>query len=286
MACIAQVQPRQLLEEERLADNRPIGIFDSGVGGLTVLRAFQEQLPQESTIYLGDLARCPYGPRPQTEVRHFATQIADYLALCDIKLLVVACNTATAAAYHHLRARYSFPVLGVVDPGAAAAVRLSMSGRIGVIATDGTVASGAYRDAVLERLPSAHVEERSASWLVPLIERGALARLTVARELAPTLNELRESGIDTLILGCTHFPLVRDIFEAEIGPAVSVVDSAVTTASEADILLSALGAHAIGDPTHRLLVTGPAEAFSERAQAMFRTSPRIETVEFLADYVT
>jgi glutamate racemase len=269
-----------------LADNRPIGIFDSGVGGLTVLRALHHRLPQESTIYLGDLARCPYGPRPQHEVRHFATQIADHLALCDIKLLVIACNTATAAAYQALRDRYSFPVLGVVDPGASAAVRLTTSGRIGVIATDGTVASGAYRDAVLERLPTAHVEQRSASWLVPLIERGALARATVARELGAALTELRASKIDTLILGCTHFPLVRDIFEAEIGPSVSVVDSAVTTASEADAVLSTLGAHADTNPTHRLLVTGSAEAFSERAQAMFRASPRIETVEFLPDYVS
>src|SRR5947209_11093135 len=112
-------QPRR--EGEILADNRPIGIFDSGVGGLTVLRALHEQLPRESTIYLGDLARCPYGRRPQSEVRHFATQIADYLALSDIKLLVIACNTATAAAYRQLRDRYPFPVMGVVDPGAAAA---------------------------------------------------------------------------------------------------------------------------------------------------------------------
>jgi glutamate racemase len=269
-----------------LADNRPIGVFDSGVGGLTVLRALHEQLPEESTIYLGDLARCPYGPRQQWQVRQFAEQIADYLAADYIKLLIVACNTATAAAYHHLRGRYPFPVLGVIDPGAASAVRLTKSGRIGVIATDGTVASGAYRNAVLERLPSAEVVERSASWLVPLIERGSLARMMVARELAPTLAEMRELDIDTLILGCTHFPLVRDIFEAEIGPKVTVVDSAVTTASEAQDLLDALDAHATGEPTHRLLVTGPAEAFAERSQAMFRASPQIETVELLPHYVS
>jgi glutamate racemase len=269
-----------------LADNRPIGVFDSGVGGLTVLRALHEQLPQESTIYLGDLARCPYGPRPQWQVRQFAEQIADYLAAADIKLLVVACNTATAAAYQQLRGRYGFPVLGVIDPGAASAVRLTKTGRIGVIATDGTVASGAYRNAVLERLPFAEVVERSASWLVPLIERGSLARGTIARELAPTLAEMQASGIDTLILGCTHFPLVRDIFQAEIGESITVVDSAVTTASEARDLLAALDVHAIGEPTHRLLVTGPAEAFAERAQAMFRASPQIETVEFLPHYVS
>jgi glutamate racemase len=269
-----------------LADNRAIGVFDSGVGGLTVLSALHEQLPEESTIYLGDLARCPYGPRAQREVRHFAEQIADYLAAADIKLLVVACNTATAAAYHHLRGRYRFPVLGVIDPGAAAAVRLTNTGRIGVIATDGTVASGAYRNAVLERLPSAHVVERSASWLVPLIERGSLARSSVARELAPTMAEMRDLEIDTLILGCTHFPLVRDIFEAEVGPSVTVVDSAITAASEAQALLAALDAHATAEPTHRLLVTGPAEAFAERAQAMFRASPEIEPVEFLPYYVS
>lgn len=269
-----------------MADNRPIGVFDSGVGGLTVLRALHEQLPQESTIYLGDLARCPYGPRPQWEVRRFAEQIADYLVAADIKLLVVACNTATAAAYHYLRDRFSIPVLGVIDPGAASAVRLTKNGRIGVIATDGTVASGAYRHAVLERMPSAHVVERSASWLVPLIERGSLARLVVARELAPTLAAMQELDIDTLILGCTHFPLVRDIFEAEIGRKVTVVDSAVTTASEAQTLLEALNMRASGEPAHRLLVTGPAEAFAERAQAMFRTSPQIETVEFLPHYVS
>lgn len=273
-------------DEVTLADNRPIGVFDSGVGGLTVLRALQERLASESTIYLGDLARCPYGPRPQWQVREFAEQISDYLAALDIKLLVVACNTATAAAYHHLRRRYSFPVLGVIDPGAAAAVRLSATARIGVIATDGTVASGAYRRAVLERLPSAQVVERSASWLVPLVERGSLARVAVARELAPTLAEMKDSAIDTLILGCTHFPLVRDIFEAEVGPSVTVVDSAVTAASEAETLLAALEAQSTDQPFHRLLVTGPAEAFAERAQAMFRASPRIETIEFLPHYVS
>lgn len=267
-------------------DNRPIGVFDSGVGGLTVLRALHEQLPQESTIYVGDLARCPYGPRPQPQVRDFAEQIADFLADADIKLLVVACNTATAAAYQYLRRRYAFPVLGVIDPGAAAAVRLSRSGRIGVIATDGTVASGAYKRAVLERLPTADVVERSASWLVPLIERGSLARGAVARELAPALAAMRLTDIDTLILGCTHFPLVRDIFEAEVGPEIAVVDSAHTTSSEARDLLDTLDAHADSRPVHRLLVTGPAEAFAERAQAMFRTSPQIETVEFLPHCVS
>lgn len=266
-------------------DNRPIGVFDSGVGGLTVLRALHERIPSESTIYVGDLARCPYGLRRSEEVRFFAEQIGDYLASQGIKLLVIACNTATAAAYDHLSARYPFPVIGVIEPGARAAAHASESGRIGVVATHGTVASGAYSSAILRHVPAATVVERPASWLVPLIERGPLAWQRVARELAPTLLELRLLEIDTLILGCTHFPLVRDVFEAEIGPHVTVLDSAVTTAEEVARCLQDRGATATGPVGHRLLVTGAAEAFAERAQAMFRASPQIETLDFLPDFV-
>jgi len=268
-----------------VSDNRPVGVFDSGVGGLTVLQALHHQLPRESTLYVGDLARCPYGVRPQEEVRRFALQLGDLLASRDIKALVVACNTATAAAYEDLRGRYPFPVVGVVSPGAQAGVSLTRRGRIGVVATDGTVASGAYRSAVVELLPEAFVLERSASWLVPLIERGPFARARVAEELAPMLAEMRAEQIDVLILGCTHFPIVRDIFELEAGPDVTILDSAETTASEVRRLLRELDLEAAGPPVHRLLVTGPAEAFTERAQAMFRASPVIETVNLELDPV-
>jgi glutamate racemase len=265
-----------------LVDNRPIGVFDSGVGGLTVLRALQERLPNESTIYLGDLARCPYGPRAQEEVKRFAIQVADLLAECEIKLLVVACNTATAAAFTDLCGRYPFPVIGVIEPGARGAVQTTRSGRIGVVATDGTVRSEAYSIAIKAILPQATVMERSASWLVPLIERGALARTEVFLRLAQTLSELRDGGIDTLILGCTHFPIVRDIFEAGVVPGTIVLDSAVTTADEVARVLARLDLQGRGRAVHRLLVTGPAEAFADRAQAMFRSSPRIETVDLVA----
>lgn len=262
-----------------MSDNRPIGIFDSGVGGLTVLRALQERLPNESTIYLGDLARCPYGPQPQQVVREYAFQIADLLATFDIKLLVIACNTATAAAYEIVAERAPFPVLGVIGPGAREAARVTRNGKIGVVATDGTVASGAYRAAILEQLPRARVEQRSASWLVPLIERGPLARARVESELQPTLDDLLRQKVDTLILGCTHFPLIRDVFEAGIGKGITVVDSAATTAERTARLLNTFQLEAAGEPEHRLLVTGPAEAFAERAQTMFRASPIIETVD-------
>lgn len=261
-----------------MPDNRPIGVFDSGVGGLTVLLTLQDRLPEESTIYLGDLARCPYGPRSQSQVRGFALEVGDFLARLGIKLLVVACNTATAAAYADLCDRYPFPVVGVVAPGAAAAARQTRNGRIGVIATNGTVASGAYRDAIHSCLPEALVFERPASWLVPLIEFGEVADGEIAERLAPVLAELRAQEIDTLILGCTHFPLVRHTFEAGMGPEVSVLDSATTTTLEVNRLLREFGLEADGPPAHRFLVTGPSQAFAVRAETMFHTSPPIETV--------
>ncbi len=264
-----------------MLDNRPIGVFDSGVGGLTVLQAVHELLPNESTLYLGDLARFPYGSQPQSAIREYAVQIGDLLAHLDIKMLVIACNTATAAAYAELVDRYPFPVIGVIEPGAHAAVYTTMTGRIGVIATDGTVASGAYRSAILAEMPNAMVIERSASWLVPLIERGTLARSRVIESLAPVLSDLCAHRIDTLILGCTHFPLVRDIFAAEIGADIVLLDSAVTTAQRVADLLAQQGMCAAGPARYRLLVTGPAEAFAERAQAMFHASPMIETVDLV-----
>ncbi|MGI8824672.1 MAG: glutamate racemase, partial [Chloroflexota bacterium] len=215
-----------------MADNRAIGVFDSGVGGLSVLQALHAELPRESTIYVGDLARCPYGIRPQREVRDFAIQIGDFLVDQDIKLLVVACNTAAAAAYEELQSRCDIPVVGVIEPAVRAAIELAPGGCIGVIATDGTVGSGAYSRAISILDREASVIERSASWLVPMIERGAIARAQVALELAPVLEEMGSHSIDVLILGCTHFPLVRDIFEAEASPGIYVLDSAATTAQE------------------------------------------------------
>ncbi|HZU13568.1 MAG TPA: glutamate racemase [Chloroflexota bacterium] len=261
-----------------MGDLRPIGVFDSGVGGLTVLLELQRVLDREPTVYLGDLARCPYGPRPQAEVRAFAIQVGDYLASLGIKLLVVACNTATAAAYQVLRDRYPFPCVGVVAPGAAAAARATRNGRIGVVATDGTVASGAYRRAILECRPDAVVVEHAASWLVPLIESGPHHDVAIEDRLTAEMTELRRTGIDTLILGCTHFPLVRAIFQRAVGPDVTLLDSAGTTVMEVARLLREFGLEADGVPGHRVLVTGPAGAFGARAETMFRTSPAIETV--------
>jgi glutamate racemase len=277
--------PRLLNRGKTLPDNRPIGVFDSGVGGLTVLRALQEALPLESTIYLGDLARCPYGSRPQQEVTEYALQISDYLARQDIKLLVIACNTATAAALHLLEQRYSFPVIGVIRPGAEAALEASLLRRIGVIATDGTVASGAYVSEMLARRLDVHVAQRAASWLVPVIENGETTRKDVRERLSRVVQSLLAENVDTMILGCTHFPLIRDLFQREAGRSVRVVDSAHTSAVEVSRLLSLLQIESDSSPTHRIFVTGPALAFQRRAETMFRTRAIIEPIDLLLDLV-
>jgi glutamate racemase len=265
-----------------MSDNRPIGVFDSGVGGLTVLQALHASLPLESTVYLGDLARLPYGPRPQGEVREFALQAGDFLASSGIKLLVVACNTATAAAYEQLRTRYPFPVVGVIAPGAAEAARRTRNCRIGVIATNGTVSSRAYTREIQACLPGAVVLEHPASWLVPIIESGEIADVTVQARLQPLLSALRGEDIDTLILGCTHFPLLRHLFETGIGDGVEVLDSASTTVREVSRLLAEFRLEGDASARHRFLVTGPSESFRVRAQAMFHASPPIETVSLEA----
>lgn len=262
-----------------MPDDRPIGVFDSGVGGLTVLLALQETLPGETTVYLGDLARFPYGPRLQSQVRDFAVEIADFLAASDIKLLVVACNTATAAAYPFLRDRYPFPVVGVVDPGAAEAVRVSSSGRVGVIATDGTVSSRAYSQAILRCRPDAVVTERAASWLVPVIEAGTPDEADILSRLEPIMADMLEARIDTLILGCTHFPLLRHVFEVAAGPEITLLDSATTTSREVRRLLSEFNLQSRVPPEHRILVTGPAASFAGRVATIFHAYPPIETVE-------
>lgn len=262
-----------------MPDSRPIAVFDSGVGGLTVLEEIHRLLPQEGTIYLGDLARCPYGVRPQEEVHRFTLAIADYLVALGVKLLVVACNTATAAAFASLATRYSVPVLGVIDPGAEAAIAASRNGRIGVVATDGTVRSGAYGRAIRARRADAQVVERGASWLVPLIEAGHPAPEIVTAGLQPVLAEMRVEGVDTLILGCTHFPLVRDVFAAEIGEHVTVLDSALTTAQAVRALLDRLGLRHPGCGDRRFLVTGPGEAFTARARTMFGATPEVMVVD-------
>jgi len=236
-----------------------IGIFDSGVGGLTVQRALLEALPGADTVYLGDTARVPYGTKSAATVTQYSLRNARVLEACGIDLLVVACNTASAVALPALRAALPVPVLGVVEPGARAAARATSGGRIGVIGTAGTIGSGAYQEALRALRPDAVVVARACPLLVPLAEEGwtdpgdELVRGVVRRYLAPLAAE----RIDTLVLGCTHYPLLRAAIAAEL-PGVRLVDSAETVAAEVKALLPTPSGRIA---THRFLVTDTPEKF-------------------------
>ncbi len=203
-----------------------IGIFDSGVGGLTVFARVAEGLPDESIIYLGDTARVPYGTKSGETVIRYAAGCAGVLVERGIKMLVVACNTASAHALESLRDKLDIPVLGVIAPGARCAVDLSATGRIGVIGTASTIASKAYEEAILGMAPGARVFSKPCPLFVPLAEEGWLHG-TVPRQVAAAyLKELLHCDIDTLVLGCTHYPLLRDVIQSAAGPDITLVDSA------------------------------------------------------------
>lgn len=265
-------------------DPRPIGVFDSGVGGLTVLAELRRRLPDEGTIYLGDNARAPYGPRAADEVRRFTREAVDWLLAQDVKLLVLACNTATARALPDVRERASVPVMGVVRPGAVAASAATRSRQVGVIATAGTVESGAYPDAIVEADAAIQVAQLACPELVPMVEAGILdgrrAESVLRAYLEPLL--LGHPAVDTLLLGCTHYPLLRAPIERIVGPAVAVVDSAFTTALAVEDLLHALGSRAPSgtNPAHRVTTTGDVASFVSVAARLFGDRlPSVEAVD-------
>jgi glutamate racemase len=231
-----------------MSNSQPIGIFDSGVGGLTVVAAVRAALPRESIVYLGDTARVPYGTRSADVVQRYASNCARFLQEQGAKLLVVACNTATAHALTHLQATLPIPVVGVIEPGARLAARTSSRGVIGVIGTEGTVASGSYQRALGALVPAARVLAVACPLLVPLAEEGLThhpATALLAREyLAPLLD----AGIDTLVLGCTHYPILRPLLQEVAGPGVHIIDSATAVAEAVAVALAAGELEAAGGP--------------------------------------
>lgn len=249
----------------------PIGVFDSGLGGLTVTHAVRRVLPQESLVYLGDTARVPYGTRSAQTVVRYARSCAAKLRSHDIKLLVVACNTVSAVALDMLRVELDIPVLGVIAPGARAGVAASRTGRLGVLATAGTVASGAYSRAVAAADSRSEVFSVPAPLLVPLAEEGWVDGEVPEKVLERYLGELSTHAIDTVVLGCTHYPLFADLFRVHAprvcGRGTRVVDSAQATADELAQLLEArgLGAARSAPGELRLLVTDIPGRFSEVA---------------------
>jgi glutamate racemase len=275
-----------------MGDPRPIGFFDSGVGGLTVLREVVRRLPAEDTVYLGDNARTPYGPRSDDEVLRFSTECLDALVGRDVKAIVVACNTSTAVALPHLRRRYAVPILGVVRPGATAAVLATRKRAVGVIATAATVRSHAYFEAIGEEDPFVAAFEHATPELVPLVESGQLegpvVEATLRRSLAPLFGDLATSvdpaqsadvvfprppsvAVDTLLLGCTHYPLLAPIIRQIVGPGVAVIDSASATASALASLLEihSLGSLSTAAGSHVLLTTGDVARFERTATRLF-----------------
>ena len=244
-------------------DPRPIGVFDSGMGGLTVLHECLVTLPHEDFVYLGDGARLPYGPRPLDEIRRFAGEIAGYLERQGVKLVVAACNSATAAALPDLQRRLAVPVVGVLAPEAHAAVLATRNRRIGLLATEATVASGRYAELVRALDAGVEVIAVACPRLVPLIEGddpfGAETSAAVREYAAP----LREAGVDTVILGCTHYPLVRPIFQRVFGRGVTLVFSAEETAREVAEMLARKGIENddAREGGYRFLTTGDPELF-------------------------
>ena len=220
---------------------RPIGVFDSGIGGLTVLRELVRALAGEEFIYLGDTARLPYGTKSAEVIVRYSRENTEFLLAKGIKLLVVACNTSSAVALEAIAGDTMVPVVGVIEPGARAAVRMSRTGKIGVIGTEATIASGAYTRTIQKLRPTAEIYTRACPLLVPLAEEGWVDNQIALLTVAHYLESLKQSGIDTLLLGCTHYPLLRGLFERVLGPGVRIIDSATATAAAVRERLAALG---------------------------------------------
>jgi len=211
---------------------RPVGMFDSGVGGLTVARATIDLLPHEDLVYFGDTARCPYGPRPAEEVQKFALEIMDALVEEDVKILVVACNSAASTALDEARQRYEVPVLSVIEPGVKAGIAATRNRKIGLIGTQATVASGAYDRAVAATRANVMLVSKACPRFVEFVERDDTTSDEVVEVAREYLMPLKEEGVDTLILGCTHYPLLTGVIKYVMGDEVVLISSAEVTAEE------------------------------------------------------
>lgn len=257
-----------------MSDSRPIGVFDSGVGGLTVLREIRRQQPAEGLIYVADLEHFPYGPRSQAQVRDLALDIIAMLVGMDTKLVVIACNTATAAALHVARERFDIPVVGVIAPGAQAAAATTRNGRVAVLSTEGTRASGEYIHAIKEANPGIVVLSEVAADLVEIVEDGDADTPRADAALRPVLERIFAWHADTLVLGCTHYPLLRPALQRLIGARrLRVVDSAATTAARVAriVAVNRIGAGEMPAPGPRTLAMRT-ELLVTAAPARFRAS--------------
>ncbi len=253
---------------------RPIGVFDSGIGGLTVAAEIMRQLPAERIVYFGDTARLPYGPKSRETVTQFAIQNTEFLLKQGVKMVVVACNTASSVALDVLTKRNDAPIVGVIQPGALAAVSATLVGKIGVIGTEGTIASHAYEREIHKLDRDVVVVEKSCPLFVPLAEEGWTDRevtLVIAHEY---LTPLRDAGVDAVVLGCTHYPILKNTIARVFGPGVKLIDSAEETAREVGERLSSLGiARPAGDPpAHAFFVSDVPHRFTDQAERFLQAS--------------
>jgi len=263
----------------------PIGIFDSGVGGLTVARAVLDQLPHEPVLYVGDTARGPYGPRPIPEVRAFALDVMDHLVDQGVKLLVIACNSASAAVLRDARERYDVPVVEVIQPAVRRAVRSTRNRRIGVIGTRATVESGAYADA-FAAAPDATIVQRACPRFVEFVEAGVTGGPELQAVAHEYLDPIVDADVDTLILGCTHYPLLTGVISYVMGEDVTLVSSAEQTAQDVYRTLVSQGLErdaALPEPEHRFLATGDPAPFATLARRFL--GPEVVAVEHATEVI-
>lgn len=243
----------------------PIGIFDSGVGGLTVMRAITEKIPSESIIYFGDTARLPYGDKsPQTIIR-YTSQCLDFLINCPVKMIVIACNTASAYVSEILKERFKIPVVDVVIPSAQKAVEMTTKGKIAVIGTQATIRSGCYKQAIQNLLPSAVVYSVACPLFVPLVEEKLIEHPATKLIVEEYLTGIREQDFDTIILGCTHYPLLKTVIAKYLGPAIHIVDSANCCAEKVCSVLKTMPS--TGSTAHQFFVSDDSERFLKLATA-------------------
>ena len=257
----------------------PIGIFDSGVGGLTVARAILDQLPNESVLYIGDTARGPYGPRPLAEVRDFSLETLDFLVEQGVKALVIACNTASAAMLRDARERYSVPVIEVIQPAVRRAVAATRTGKVGVIGTRATIESKAYLDA-FAAAPQLQITSVACPRFVEFVERGETSGEAITEVAREYLAPMIAADIDTLVLGCTHYPLLTGVISYVMGNSISLVSSAEETAKDLYRVLvegNMMRDSSSGTPSHRFLATGDAKAFEVLARRFL--GPEVGSVQ-------
>lgn len=261
------------LDEAKALSYAPIGVFDSGVGGLTVAREIMRQLPDERIVYFGDTARVPYGSKSKETIIRFSRQIIRFLKTKNVKAIVVACNTASALALEEIQSELDIPIIGVLKPGAKVAAETTQNGKIGVIATESTIASQLYTRVIQSHLPQAQVLGKPCPLFVPLVEEGWMKDPVTMEVANRYLEPLKESGIDTLILGCTHYPLLRSTVRQVMGEEVNLVNPAYETAIELKHLLGEMnllndGQGQFEGPVHQFYVSDAAEKFKNFANSI------------------